>query len=1237
MGENDTTPDGAPLFDTIHDGGATAPREDGVVDEGLAYRYPPHKPRRLRIAPSHGEITNTVVVDPWPSPTACVRLDNGRFSFDSSFPHATMSGDLARLQGLRPFGADGEKIAIFGHADPTGTDEYNKTLSGRRAKAIYGLLIRSPELWDQLHQQPFEGDHWGIASLHACLRHLGYDTGSDDQHATAAYHTAMNRFETNVGLPQTMGRRTRLELFGAYMDSLMGATPAEPRAYEKEDFVGEGKEPDHRGAFQGCGERNPAMVVSKEEDADLGKPKNHKRRNTVQAANRRVLIFLYAKDDVKDMSRWECPSAKAGPSACDKVKWSNVDERHAPGQKRREVRRGGKTFGCKFYDFTARISPCEALKGSVRIWLMDRDRQRMPNTPYRARFGTIVRTGVTDAHGLLEEENIPITPSVFLEWGTPTKPSSAPRFANPAAPAADGAPSAELPLELDQVPQNEAQSAAQAHLALATAVTTAEGAGEAGPEVIALRRALKDGQFPQYIALLPPEERFPNRKTIALNAETKSADASPAEASKANAERLTNLSAQAASPAPADDQTRFKEQWQGKKLEDVHSEGITPQGSSGGKKVDASAVPNDKPSIDPYVKPIRDALAGDANGKSASFKNLKEYETTVLEDGSRVPPPNDVYTTPLYKFAFLGKEFVPTAAGTVGVSKNFGTALLSVVEHLWDAFLQDDNARDKKVDFLTWVMVSAGHSGARDKSDLHGSGSAIDMNGMTNPWFPVRTAAGKFGGEFHSATLSLDKPTPTPLGKLLADAYGTKEGVLLKLNEENVWKASADAVDRACQAIYGVAANISPASPGETYRACYERLAIASSAVARFTRLAYGHGIDLKKPLVTDGPRGEQLTYARLPVKELCEMAVELRLMGYLPDGAKLADILAAIPPLAEPDRSSPATVAKRVVEIASKLDKTTTQTALVQMQNEAVLVHYILRRGMVHGSVEFFATQAEAEKRAGSGTNATTFAIVANGTATTAYGAVASWRDPRNGFMNHRLEMVEAFHHAAKKNGFRLRWGAVDLGIGGGTSGDMMHFDFSVHDPGVPVDPQLALFRSLQAERAAAYRAHAANKAQLDAASASLKKAGETRSKAPVAKVVVDDLKTKTTELIHRLEDAEKRLAALITKVTARDDAQYHAVFTATTFDDAHKARGAVDADAKPCESIAKTANDAKKGADQLSRAVMKAAKVPVAKDPPEKGWGTQHDNALNELNAQEAPLKQLTADVEKNEQALA
>jgi tetratricopeptide (TPR) repeat protein len=41
-------------------------------------------------------------------------------------------------------------LSIFGHADPVGDDDYNKKLSGRRAAAIYALIARRPDIWEDI-------------------------------------------------------------------------------------------------------------------------------------------------------------------------------------------------------------------------------------------------------------------------------------------------------------------------------------------------------------------------------------------------------------------------------------------------------------------------------------------------------------------------------------------------------------------------------------------------------------------------------------------------------------------------------------------------------------------------------------------------------------------------------------------------------------------------------------------------------------------------------------------------------------------------------------------------------------------------------------------------------------------------------------------------------------------------------------------------------------------------------
>jgi outer membrane protein OmpA-like peptidoglycan-associated protein len=396
----------------------------GVTDGGIVAKYPPRGPRVFHLAPTHdGGITNTVVLDPWPTPTACVRLDHARFGFDSSFPRATLSTELDRLFALRPpDDPKGHKLAVFGHADPTGDEAYNKTLSGRRAKAIYALLTRQPELWDELHQGAFRGDRWGVESLYACLERLGYEPGPAQAKVTPKFHAAVRAFQKDRGL-EPNGRTekpTRVALFGGYMDALTAGHGGTPRAYTPKDFVGEGYEKGLRGAYQGCGERNPAMVLSAAEAKELDKPNRRDERNRVQAVNRRVLIFLYEPDDVRFMDVWECPAATEGPSACNKVAWSDKDQRLAPRDTRREIRRGGKTFGCQFYDFTARLSPCEALKGTVRLWIRDRTGRPYPApVEYEVESVGLARRGRTDANGRLEEHDIPLERHTSVAWAPP--------------------------------------------------------------------------------------------------------------------------------------------------------------------------------------------------------------------------------------------------------------------------------------------------------------------------------------------------------------------------------------------------------------------------------------------------------------------------------------------------------------------------------------------------------------------------------------------------------------------------------------------------------------------------------------------------------------------------------------------------------------------------------------------------------------------------------------------------
>jgi len=69
-------------------------------------------------------------------PVACWRVEDFRFAFDSSMVEPEIAVELEHLTQLleehpppsktRP--APGFPLSVFGHADPTGNDDYNKTL-----------------------------------------------------------------------------------------------------------------------------------------------------------------------------------------------------------------------------------------------------------------------------------------------------------------------------------------------------------------------------------------------------------------------------------------------------------------------------------------------------------------------------------------------------------------------------------------------------------------------------------------------------------------------------------------------------------------------------------------------------------------------------------------------------------------------------------------------------------------------------------------------------------------------------------------------------------------------------------------------------------------------------------------------------------------------------------------------------------------------------------------------------
>lgn len=101
-------------------------------------------PFQMLVGPSTLREFNTVRLRL--KPVACWRLDDIRFKFYSSFLRPEVAREVQHLFELREKHRKVDEftkttryppLSIFGHAGPVGDDDYNKTLSGRRAKAIY--------------------------------------------------------------------------------------------------------------------------------------------------------------------------------------------------------------------------------------------------------------------------------------------------------------------------------------------------------------------------------------------------------------------------------------------------------------------------------------------------------------------------------------------------------------------------------------------------------------------------------------------------------------------------------------------------------------------------------------------------------------------------------------------------------------------------------------------------------------------------------------------------------------------------------------------------------------------------------------------------------------------------------------------------------------------------------------------------------------------------------------------
>ena len=383
--------------------GTSAAGQQQATGGGVNGLHVEPTPVTLLVAPATGAGFNRIRLGL--APKACWSVEDVRFAFDSSFVSADTStggdpqdirqefADLKRLLAEHP----GSPLSVFGHADPVGDDDYNKALSGRRATAIYALLLFNSDpgtavgLWSQLASQ----EHWGKAQ------------GSMMQQLTGA----------PAGAPVQ-------SLIAQYLKLLCADAPV----LTKTDFLARGAGKDGKGDLQGCSEFNPRLIFSQEKQAkyDAAKQNNVAAtlndRNSDNTPNRRVNVLLFRKGSVVDPTKWPCPTVKEGTAGCKARFWTDGETRrgtHLPGTDRR-FGDTQDTFACRFYQRIATGSPCENVLQAFSIRLYDSQAKFMAGAPYRLELpGAQPRIGNADAQGFISGQaaNLPLTCPLY--WGKP--------------------------------------------------------------------------------------------------------------------------------------------------------------------------------------------------------------------------------------------------------------------------------------------------------------------------------------------------------------------------------------------------------------------------------------------------------------------------------------------------------------------------------------------------------------------------------------------------------------------------------------------------------------------------------------------------------------------------------------------------------------------------------------------------------------------------------------------------
>lgn len=158
--------------------------------------------------------------------------------FDKAFVEPCMRPVMRQIANYAASHPD-KKLLIVGHTDLVGSDQYNQSLSERRARGAYAYLTAGGDLttavaeWNELRQPRQTGttrtvhDTWGVRQYQQMLQELRYYSGPITDQKTTQTDAAIRAFQTDNGLTVdgVMGDESWPVLIRAYLSLDLLAVP----------------------------------------------------------------------------------------------------------------------------------------------------------------------------------------------------------------------------------------------------------------------------------------------------------------------------------------------------------------------------------------------------------------------------------------------------------------------------------------------------------------------------------------------------------------------------------------------------------------------------------------------------------------------------------------------------------------------------------------------------------------------------------------------------------------------------------------------------------------------------------------------------------------------------------------------------------------------------------------------------------------------------------------------------